>query len=304
MAVSLTVVPHDPASSSGNPGLGRKPSWLKMKLPTGENYARLLKLVNEQKLHTVCQEARCPNMGECWSAGTATLMILGDVCTRSCGFCHIATGRPPTLDVDEPERVGFAVRQMSLKHAVITSVNRDELPDGGAAIWAETIRQIRLQSPGTSVEVLIPDFVGDWDALQKVLDQKPDILNHNIESVPSLYKVVRPQAKYPRSLKLLQISKQQGFVTKTGMMLGLGEQEYEVDAVLDDLVAVGCDILTLGQYLQPTPKHLPVTRWVHPDEFAMWKERGESRGLRHVESGPLVRSSYHAEKQVQAHAAV
>jgi lipoic acid synthetase len=302
MAVSLNVLPHEPASST--PGIGRKPSWLKMKLPTGENYARLLKLVNEQRLHTVCQEAKCPNMGECWSAGTATLMILGDVCTRSCGFCHIATGRPPTLDLEEPERVGYAVKQMSLRHVVITSVNRDELPDGGAGVWAETIRQIRLQSPGTSVEVLIPDFCGDWDALQQVLDQRPDILNHNIESVPSLYKVVRPQAKYPRSLRLLHIAKEQGLVSKTGMMLGLGEQEHEVDGVLDDLASIGCEILTLGQYLQPTPKHLPVARWVHPDEFAMWKRRGEERGLRHVESGPLVRSSYHADQQVRAHAAV
>ncbi|QOV87360.1 lipoyl synthase [Humisphaera borealis] len=303
MAVSLNVVPHEPAASA-NSGLGRKPSWLKMKLPTGENYSRLLNLVNDQRLHTVCQEARCPNMGECWSAGTATLMILGDVCTRSCGFCHIATGKPPTLDTEEPARVGYAVKQMSLNHVVITSVNRDELADGGAAIWAETIRQIRLQSPGTSVEVLIPDFCGDWDALQLVLDQKPDILNHNIESVPSLYKIVRPQAKYPRSLKLLQIAREKGLVSKTGMMLGLGEEEAEIDSVIDDLVSIGCEILTLGQYLQPTPKHLPVKRWVHPDEFAMWKERGESRGLRHVESGPLVRSSYHAEQQVRSHQSV
>jgi lipoic acid synthetase len=231
-------------------------------------------------------------------------MILGDVCTRSCGFCHVATGKPPTLDLDEPVRVGDAVRIMGLGHVVITSVNRDELPDGGAAVWGETIHQIRLQSPGTSVEVLIPDFCGDWDALQTVLDQRPEILNHNIESVPRLYKVVRPQAKYHRSLKLLQIAKEQGFVTKTGMMLGLGEMEDEVDSVIDDLVAIGCDILTLGQYLQPSAKHLPVERWVHPDEFAAWKVRGEAKGLRHVESGPLVRSSYHAEKQVHAAAAV
>jgi lipoyl synthase len=241
-------------------------------------------------------------MGECWSAGTATLMILGDVCTRSCGFCHIATGKPPTLDLDEPVRVGRAVSTMGLGHTVITSVNRDELPDGGAGVWAETIRQIRLQSPGTSVEVLIPDFCGDWDALQKVLDQRPDILNHNIETVPRLYRQVRPQAKYRRSLELLRIAKDQGLVSKTGMMLGLGEEEAEIDAVLNDLVAIGCEILTLGQYLQPTPNHLPVERWVHPYEFAMWKMRGEQRGLRHVESGPLVRSSYHAEKQVHAHA--
>lgn len=297
MSISLNVIADTPPQ-------GRKPSWLKMKMPGGENYAALLKLVNEQKLHTVCQSAKCPNMGECWQAGTATLMILGDVCTRSCGFCHIKTGRPPVLDLDEPRRVGLAVKTMGLKHVVITSVNRDELPDGGAGVWAETIAQIRQQSPGTSVEVLIPDFCGDWDALQKVLDQKPDILNHNIETVPSCYRTVRPQAKYHRSLKLLQIAKEKGFTTKTGMMLGIGEQEHEVDAVLDDLVAIGCDILTLGQYLQPTPNHLPVDRWVHPDEFRMWKVRGEERGIRHVESGPMVRSSYHAEKQVEAHATV
>jgi lipoic acid synthetase len=280
----------------------RKPSWLKMKMPGGDGYSNLLRLVNDQKLHTVCQSAKCPNMGECWSAGTATLMILGDVCTRSCGFCHIATGKPPVLDLDEPMRVGYAVKQMQLKHAVITSVNRDELPDGGAAVWAHTIREIRRQSPGTSVEVLIPDFCGDWDALQLVLDEKPEILNHNMESVPRMYRVVRPQAKYPRSLKLLQIAREQGLLTKTGMMLGIGEEEHEIEAVMDDLVAVGVDILTLGQYLQPTPKHLPVDRWVHPDEFKSWKIRGEAKGLRHVESGPLVRSSYHAEQQVAAHA--
>ena len=286
------------------PGTGRKPAWLKMKMPAGDEYFNLLKLVNDQNLHTVCQSAKCPNMGECWAAGTATLMILGDVCTRSCGFCHIATGRPPTLDLDEPRRVGHAVGQMNLKHVVITSVNRDELPDGGAQIWAETIREIRRQSPGTNVEVLIPDFCGDWDALQLVLDEKPEILNHNIESVPRLYYKVRPQAKYHRSLKLLQIAKQKGLTTKTGMMLGIGEEENEIDSVLDDLVAIGVDILTLGQYLQPTAQHLPVERWVHPDEFVLWKQRGEERGLRHVESGPMVRSSYHAEKQVLAHEAV
>ncbi|MDB5322145.1 MAG: lipoic acid synthetase [Phycisphaerales bacterium] len=301
MPLPLNVIP-DPAAAS-QPA-GRKPAWLKMKMPAGDEYAKLLRMVNDHRLHTVCQSAKCPNMGECWAAGTATLMILGDVCTRSCGFCHIATGKPPTLDLDEPQRVGDAVRIMNLGHVVITSVNRDELPDGGAEVWAETIRQIRLQSPGTSVEVLIPDFCGDWAALQKVLDEKPEILNHNIESVPRLYKTVRPQAKYHRSLKLLQIAKDQGLLTKTGMMLGLGETGDEIDSVLDDLVAISCDILTLGQYLQPTPNHLPVERWVHPDEFKLWKDRGEMKGLRHVESGPLVRSSYHAEKQVKAHAAV
>jgi len=289
--------------SNRPPPTPRKPSWLKMKMPAGEGYSRLKTLVRSHRLHTVCESAKCPNLGECWSAGTATLMILGDVCTRSCGFCHIATGKPPTLDLDEPMRVGDAVRIMNLGHVVITSVNRDELPDGGAAVWGETIRQIRLQSPGTSVEVLIPDFCGDWNALQLVLDQNPDILNHNIETVPRLYRTVRPQAKYHRSLKLLQIAKDEGFVTKTGMMLGLGEEENEIESVIDDLVAIRCDILTLGQYLQPTSHHLPVERWVHPDEFAEWKSRGEARGIRHVEAGPLVRSSYHAEKQVHAHAA-
>ena len=302
MAYSLNdriLSPDAPAAP-----VSRKPGWLKAKLPGGPEYARLLSLVNDQKLHTVCQSAKCPNMGECWAAGTATLMILGDVCTRSCGFCHIATGRPPTLDLDEPRRVGLAVRQMNLRHAVITSVNRDELPDGGAAVWAHTIREIRLQSPWTSVEVLIPDFAGNWDALDLVLNEKPDILNHNMETVPRLYKRVRPQAKYARSIELLRITRDRGLVSKTGMMLGLGEEADEVESVLDDLVAIGCQILTLGQYMQPTAEHLPVERWVHPDEFAKWKDVGESKGIRHVESGPLVRSSYHAEKQVHAHAAV
>lgn len=292
-----TVAFDDPNSKAG-----RKPAWLKMRMPGGERYSNLLKLVNDKHLHTVCQSAKCPNMGECWNAGTATLMILGNVCTRACGFCNIATGRPPELDLDEPRRVGQAVATMNLGHVVITSVNRDELPDGGAGIWAETIAEIRARSPKTSVEVLIPDFCGDWQALQKVLDQKPEIVGHNLETVPRMYKTVRPQAKFQRSLQLLQIVKQQGFVTKTSMMLGIGEQQHEVDSVLDDLVAIGCDILTLGQYLQPTTNHLPVDRWVHPDEFALWKQRGQERGIRHVESGPMVRSSYHAERQVRDYA--
>jgi lipoic acid synthetase len=305
MNVSLNhlVLSNESAAAPTAPA-SRKPSWLKMKMPGGERFGTLKRLVDSHRLHTVCQSAKCPNLGECWNAGTATLMILGDICTRSCGFCNIATGKPPLLDLDEPVRVGDAVRIMSLGHVVITSVNRDELPDGGAGVWAETIRQIRIQSPGTSVEVLIPDFCGDWNALQVVLDQKPEILNHNIESVPRLYKQVRPQAKYARSLELLRLAKEQGFVTKTGMMLGLGEDEHEIDAVIDDLVSIGCDILTLGQYLQPTANHLPVVRWVHPDEFVAWKIRGEARGIRHIESGPMVRSSYHAEKQVQSHADV
>src|SRR5207237_8137214 len=263
MSISLTHLVLTDADAP--PDLSRKPSWLKMKMPGGENYARLLHLVNDQRLHTVCQSAKCPNMGECWSAGTATLMILGDGSTRSCGFCHIAPGRPPTLDLDEPMRVGAAVAAMGLGHAVITSVNRDELPDGGAAVWAETIRQVRLQAPGTNVEVLIPDFCGDWDALQMVLDEKPNILNHNVETVPRLYHEARPPAKYRRSLDLLRIAADRGLVTKTGMMLGLGEEEHEVEQVLEDLVGVGCELLTLGQYLQPPVKHLPVERWVHRD---------------------------------------
>ena len=301
MPVPLTILSTTAAPTTT---VGRKPSWLKMKMPGGQEFSKLLNLVNDHKLHTVCQSAKCPNMGECWAAGTATLMILGDVCTRSCGFCNIITGKPPVLDLEEPYRVGDAVRIMNLKHVVITSVNRDELTDGGAAVWAHTIREIRRQSPGTNIEVLIPDFCGNWDALQLVLDERPEILNHNMETVPRLYKRVRPQAKYHRSLKLLQIAKEQGFVTKTGMMLGLGEEGQEIDAVIDDLVSISCDILTLGQYLQPTQQHLPVERWVHPDEFAAWKETGETRGIRHVESGPMVRSSYHAEKQVKLHAGV
>jgi lipoic acid synthetase len=299
---SLPVVTESDRPTTG--GGPRKPSWLKMKMPGGDGYFALKQMVAEKKLHTVCESAKCPNIGECWSAGTATLMILGDVCTRSCGFCHIKTGRPTSLDTDEPRRVGEAVAMMKLGHCVITSVNRDELSDGGAAIWAETIREIRRQSPGTSVEVLIPDFDGNWDALQLVIDVAPEILNHNIESVPRIYRKVRPQAKYARSLELLRRCKQAGLTTKTGMMLGIGEEQHEIDLVIDDLISTGVDILTLGQYLQPTAKHLPVDRWVTPDEFAYWKQRGEEKGLRHVESGPLVRSSYHAEKQVISHAAV
>ena len=294
MSVSLEVVSEESPVPAG-----RKPPWLRMKMPGGQEYVQLLDLVKGNRLHTVCQSAKCPNLGECWSAGTATLMILGDVCTRSCGFCHIATGRPPTLDLDEPRRVGQAVARMGLRHVVITSVNRDELADGGAGVWAQTIREIRRHAPGAKVEVLIPDFCGDWPALQKVLAEKPDILNHNLETVPRLYRTVRPQAKYPRSLELLKIAKVQGFITKSGIMLGLGEGQEEIERVIDDLVSIGCDILTIGQYLQPTAQHLAVARWVHPSEFAAWKERGQAKGIRHVESGPLVRSSYHAQEQAR-----
>lgn len=278
-----------------------RPAWLRVRAPGGPNYVRLARLVRDQGLHTVCEEANCPNMGECWEHGTATFMILGDTCTRSCGFCAVKTGRPPYLDTDEPRRVAEAIAGMNVQHAVLTSVNRDELPDGGATIWAETITRIREASPETGVEVLIPDFQGDWDALRAVMDAKPDILNHNIETVPRLYRRVRPQAKYARSIELLRVAKEidPNAVTKTGMMLGLGEVESDLELVLRDLVETKVDILTLGQYLRPTMKHLPVDRYVTPEEFARWKETGEAMGLKHVESGPLVRSSYHAWNQAR-----
>ena len=277
----------------------RKPDWLRAKLPGGPGYQRLRAIIDEHSLHTVCESAKCPNMGECWGRGTATIMILGDVCTRSCGFCHIKTGRPETLDVDEPRRVGEAVALMRLRHIVVTSVNRDELPDGGAEIWAQTVCAIREASPETSVEVLIPDFCGDWDALQTVIDTRPDILNHNMETVRRLYSVVRPQAKYERSIELLRLVREQGLTAKTGIMVGIGETDDEVIELMHDVQAgSGCDILTIGQYLQPTRDHLPISRWVTPEQFERFKVLGESIGFGHVESGPLVRSSYHAEEQV------
>jgi len=277
----------------------RRPDWLRVKLPYGPVYRKLVDLIEENDLHTVCQSARCPNMGECWTAGTATFMILGNVCTRSCGFCAVQTGRPESgLDYDEPRRVANAARIMGLKHAVITSVNRDERKDGGAPIFAETIRRVREEIPGCTVEVLIPDFRGIWDALQLVLDERPEILNHNVESVPRLYRKVRPQANYERSLEVLQISKQQGLRTKSGIMVGLGETEEEVFELMDDFVRVGVDVMTIGQYLQPTRLHLEVEQFIHPDQFQRYKEIGEEKGIEHVESGPLVRSSYHAERHV------
>lgn len=276
---------------------GRKPAWLRVKLPGGAAYGELRGTIDQHHLHTVCESAKCPNMGECSGRGTATVMILGDVCTRSCGFCNIATGRPPTLDLDEPRRVAEAAKLMKLKHMVITSVNRDELPDGGAGVWADTIRRVHDQSPGTTVEVLIPDFRGHWNDLQTVLDAKPEILNHNIETVPSQYKRVRPQAKYPRSLELLQRAKAQGFATKTGIMVGIGEADDEVLQTMRDIRAVGVDIMTIGQYLQPTREHLPIERWVTPEQFAEFKRFGlEALKFPVIESGPLVRSSYHAEE--------
>jgi len=281
----------------------QKPRWLRAALPHSRRYSDLVRLVRENKLHTVCQEASCPNMGECWSNGVATLMILGETCTRSCGFCHIKTGRPPELDGDEPRRVAEAVQTMDLDFVVITSVNRDELPDGGAAIWAETIDRIHQSCPETRVEVLIPDFCGDWDALQVVLDARPEVLNHNLETVRRLYPAVRPQAKYDRSIELLRRSKEQGFSTKTGIMVGIGETDEEVDRLMRDLVEGTmtdqgpCDILTIGQYLQPSPSHLPVHRFVEPASFDAYREAGEAMGLVHVEAGPMVRSSYHADQQ-------
>jgi lipoic acid synthetase len=274
-----------------------RPDWLKAKIPSGETYSGLKQLIDEHQLHTVCEEARCPNIGECWNSGTATFMILGDICTRSCGFCAVKTGIPIELDADEPRRVAEAVKLINAKYAVVTSVNRDELYDRGASIFAETIRKIREASPTCKVEVLIPDFKGDEFALNIVLDAFPDVLNHNIETVPRLYQTVRPQAKYERSLELLHRAKKRGFVTKSGLMLGLGENLDEVIDVMKDLRRVNCDILTLGQYLQPTKEHLPVDRFVHPDEFKMLREKGLEFGFKHVESGPLVRSSYHAEMQ-------
>ncbi len=370
----------------------KKPDWLRAPLPGGPGYGETRQLVDKYQLHTVCESAKCPNLGECWARGTATMMILGDVCTRACGFCNIKTGRPPEYDLDEPRRVGEAAALMNLKHIVITSVNRDELPDGGAEIWAETIREIRRHSPGTQIEVLIPDFCGDWDALQIVLDERPEILNHNMESVKRMYKAVRPQAIYERSIELLRRTKAQGLTVKTGIMVGIGEREEEIEQLMIDVTegtrtpgisqdvpatnrdpfatpdpnrhlppgstlarsvtgelkpALGeklrrggylvqqttnpywqhdapaqpqpaadraaelsfpqatypgvhetCDILTIGQYLQPTRNHLPISHWVTPAQFVEYKRMAEAIGFRHCESGPLVRSSYHADEQV------
>lgn len=290
------VIDEIPATETPKP---RRPEWLKARIPAGENYARLADIMRTNKLHTVCEEARCPNMGECWNAGTATFMILGDICTRSCGFCAVKTGRPDYgLDWDEPRRVAEAVALMGIHHAVITSVNRDERKDGGAPIFAETIRLIRERVPSCRVEVLIPDFKGSEEALVSVLNARPDILNHNLETVPRLYRTVRPQANYRQSLEVLERAKKRGFVTKTGMMLGIGERTEEVLESMRDIRTTNCDILTLGQYLQPTKDHLPIDRYVHPDEFKMLKAAGLAMGFAHVESGPLVRSSYHAAQHV------
>jgi lipoic acid synthetase len=288
---SNTAVPIDRA----------RPDWLKVRLPTGPTYENLRRLMRSKELHTVCEEAHCPNMSECWGAGTATFMILGDTCTRSCGFCAVKSGRPGVVDTEEPRRVGEAVAQMALGHAVVTSVNRDELPDGGAEIFAETIREIRRQSPNTTVEVLIPDFVGRPESLDAVLAARPEILNHNVETVPRLYPRVRPQARYERSLEVLRRTKERApdLVCKSGIMVGLGETHDEVIATMRDIASQGTDILTVGQYLRPSPVHLPIERYWAPSEFDELRDIGMTMGFRHVEAGPLVRSSYHAERHVR-----
>ncbi|WP_224999452.1 lipoyl synthase [Cesiribacter sp. SM1] len=276
----------------------RKPNWLRVKLPVGKEYARVRKIVDENKLHTICESGNCPNMGECWGAGTATFMILGNVCTRSCSFCAVATGRPPEYDLDEPRRVAEAIKVMGVKHAVITSVNRDELKDRGAEIWYQTVRLVKELSPETTIETLIPDTKGNWEALERMISAGQEVVSHNMETVERLYRRVRPQAKYARSLEQISRTKAYGKRTKSGIMLGLGETQEEVFRAMDDLAAHGLDILTLGQYLQPTRMHIEVAEFIRPEIFEMYKEEGLKRGLKYVESGPLVRSSYHAERHV------
>lgn len=275
-----------------------KPKWLRVKLPTGENYKKVRSLVDEHKLHTICESGNCPNMGECWGEGTATFMILGNICTRSCGFCAVKTGRPENVDEFEPGKVAHSVKTMGVKHAVITSVDRDDLKDGGSGIWVQTIKAIRHQSPGTTMETLIPDFAGKWENLQNIIDAAPEIVSHNLETVRRLTKEVRIQAKYDRSLEVLFRLKKGGMKTKSGIMLGLGETHEEIIETMEDLNSVNVDILTLGQYLQPTSKHLPIHEFVTPERFAEYKEIGLKMGFKYVESGPLVRSSYRAEKHL------
>ncbi len=276
----------------------RKPDWLRVKLPIGPEYAKVRRLVDEHKLHTICESGNCPNMGECWGAGTATFMILGNICTRSCTFCAVATGRPTEYDQDEPRRVAEAIKLMGVKHAVITSVNRDELKDRGAEVWYQTVVQTKIESPATTIETLIPDTKGNWDALYRMIDGGQEVVSHNMETVGRLYRVVRPQAKYERSLEQIKRIREAGKRTKSGIMLGVGETKEEVFKAMDDLAANGLMILTLGQYLQPTKMHLEVAEFIHPDMFVMYKDEGLKRGLKYVEAGPLVRSSYHAERHV------
>jgi len=276
----------------------KKPDWLRVKLPIGKEYAKVRELVDSHRLHTICESGNCPNMGECWGAGTATFMILGNVCTRSCTFCAVATGRPPEYDEEEPSRVAEAIQKMGVKHAVITSVNRDELKDRGAEIWYQTVVKIKELSPSTTIETLIPDVKGSWDALIRMISAGQEVVSHNLETVENLYRRVRPQAKYYRSLEQIQRTKDYGKRTKSGIMVGLGETDEDVFKTMDDLAEHGCDVLTIGQYLQPTKMHLEVEEFVHPDKFAFYKEEGLKRGIKYVESSPLVRSSYHAEKHV------
>ena len=279
----------------------RKPKWLRAKLPSGPGYGAIRHIVDENQLHTVCQSAQCPNMGECWSRGTATLMILGNVCTRSCTFCAVDSGRPPELDLAEPPRVAEAIAKMGLRHCVLTSVARDDLPDGGAAVWADTIRAVRKRNPDTAIEVLVPDFKGSLDQLDLVLDANPDIFNHNLETVERLQRPVRKTATYQCSLAVLRHAKNRDFVTKSGIMLGLGEEQDEIRKVIEDLASENLNILTIGQYLQPSPEHTPIARWATPEEFAEWKIFALDQGIGVVESGPLVRSSYHAEEQSEGY---
>jgi len=287
-----------PVVDKNNTNKRKKPDWLRVKLPVGKEYARVRQIVDKNKLHTICESGNCPNMGECWGAGTATFMILGNVCTRSCTFCAVATGRPPEYDEDEPRRVAEAIRTMGVKHAVITSVNRDELKDRGAEIWYQTVALTKELSPSTTIETLIPDVKGTWDALYRMISAGQEVVSHNMETVERLYRRVRPQAKYHRSLEQIQKTKEFGKRTKSGIMVGLGETEEDVFKVMDDLANHGCDIMTIGQYLQPTRMHIEVAEFIHPDKFAFYKEEGLRRGIKYVESSPLVRSSYHAEKHV------
>lgn len=295
MSCSVTVdTVEEPAKE---PRAG-KPDWLRVRLPIGENYRQVRSLVDTYKLHTICQSGNCPNMGECWGAGTATFMILGNTCTRSCGFCSVATGRPAAVDWDEPQRVAEAIHLMKVKHAVITSVDRDDLADGGSIAWAQTIRAVRALNPDTTLETLIPDFKGDHEQISRIVEEAPEVVSHNLETVERLTRQVRIQAKYYRSLEVIRFLREKGMRTKSGLMLGLGETREEVIQAMKDLQENGCQVVTLGQYLQPTKKHLSVVRFVHPDEFAQYKEIGYSLGLDYVESGPLVRSSYHSEKHL------
>lgn len=291
--VELPIISQQPTEQRA-----KKPDWLRVKLPIGEDYRRVRNLVDEYKLHTICQSGNCPNMGECWGAGTATFMILGNVCTRSCSFCAVKTGKPNEYDEDEPARVAEAIFLMKVKHAVITSVNRDELKDKGAEIWHQTVKKIKELSPDTTIETLIPDVKANWEALEKMISAGQEVVSHNMETVESLYRKVRPQAKYERSLEQIRRTKDFGKRTKSGIMVGLGETKDEVLKIMDDLAKHGCDVLTIGQYLQPTKMHIEVAEYVHPDTFAMYKAEGMQRGFDFVESGPLVRSSYHAERHL------